>query len=125
MDPPILKASPFSEMTITISNVNSLGFKTPFSKVQARFEIEEGSKLVELENFVDNNKVKIKSKGFEGEVVLGIYSMKSGILLRKLSIKIVPGNLARSYILSDLYLMRLFNRPFPEVEPVKYQLHYC
>lgn len=125
MDPPVLKASPFSEMTITICNVNSLGFQTPFSKVQARFEIEEGSKLVELENFVENNKVKMKSRGLEGEVVLGIYSLKSGMLLRKLSIKIVPGNLAHSFIPSDLHLMRLFERPFFEVEPVKNQFSYC
>ena len=94
MDPPVLKASTFSQMTITIVSVNSLGFKTPFSRSEARFEIEEGANLIEMEKFIENNKVVIHSKGVEGEAIIGIYSLKSGILLRKLLIKILPGNFA-------------------------------
>jgi len=92
MDPGVLKASPYSSMTITLQPLNPLGFKTPFSKIQARFEIEEGKNLIEMENFIESDKVIIRSKGIEGEVILGIYSIKTGILLRKLVIKIVPGN---------------------------------
>jgi hypothetical protein len=92
MDPSVLKASTSSRMTITIVSLNSLGFKTPFSKTEARFEIEEGTNLIEMEKFMENDKVIVHSKGLEGEAVIGIYSLKSGILLRKLLIKIVPGN---------------------------------
>jgi hypothetical protein len=102
MNPPVLKASPLSSMTITVVPINSLGFRTPFSRVEARFEIEEGSSLIEIERFLENNKVNIRSKGIEGEAVLGIYSLKSGVLLRKLFIKIVPGNY--TYRLKQLYV---------------------
>ena len=92
MDPPVLKASPFSEMKILLTPLNSMGFRTPFAKINARYEIEEGVNLIEIRNFQEKDKVIIKSKGLEGEAVLGIYSLSTGILLRKLFIKIVPGN---------------------------------
>lgn len=93
MDPPFLKTSPYSQMVITIIPKNILGIKTPLSKTGVRFEIMEGSNLLELESFLDNDKAIVRSKGIEGEATIAIYSIKSGVLLNKLLIKIVRGDL--------------------------------
>ena len=89
VEPPFLKASTYSQITITIIPKNSFGFRTPFSRFEARFEIEQGENLVELKNLTEKDKVILQSKGIEGEVIIGIYSLKSGILIRKLIIKII------------------------------------
>lgn len=66
-----------------------LGFKTPFGVTEVRFEVEQGASLVELQ-VISSGVAKIRSKGIEGEATIGIYSMKSGILVQKLLIKILP-----------------------------------
>jgi hypothetical protein len=35
----------------------------------------------------------VRSKGVEGEAVIGIYSLKSGAQISRVLIKIMPGNL--------------------------------
>ena len=92
MEPSVLKASPLSQMEIKIILKNSLGFATPFAKAEVRFETSEGANLIELEHFMDNDRVIIHSKGIKGEATVGIFSLKTGILLKQLLIKIVPGD---------------------------------
>lgn len=67
-----------------------LGFKVPFSSVDVRFNIEEGSNLIEMVNESPDGKAVIRSKGIEGEAIIGIYSLKSGLQLSRLMIKILP-----------------------------------
>lgn len=92
MEPPVLKASPLSQMEIKIVLKNQLGFATPFAKAEVRFETEEGENLIQLEHFIENDRVLVHSKGILGEAMIGIYSLKSGILLKRLLIKIVAGD---------------------------------
>lgn len=92
-NPPVLHASPSSELTINVYMINALGFKTPFSDANVRFEIEEGPNLVEIAR-EDPSKATIRSKGIEGEAIIGIYSLKSGALLQKILIKILAKDLA-------------------------------
>jgi len=92
LNPPVLRASVTSELTVSVYPINSLGFKTPFGETNARFEIEQGANLVQMQD-VSPGIVKIRSKGVEGEATLGIYALKSGVLLQKLLIKILPKDL--------------------------------
>lgn len=92
MEPPVLKASPLSRMEIKIVLKNSFGFATPFAKADVRFETTESANLIELEHFIENDRVIVHSKGIEGEATVGIYSLKTGILLKQLLIKIVAGD---------------------------------
>lgn len=88
--PEVLKASPNSEMQITVYRANLLGFKVPFSSVELRFEIEEGGNLIELAGESTEGTVKVRSKGIEGEATVGIYTLKSGLQIKKVLIKILP-----------------------------------
>ncbi|MBZ0203643.1 MAG: hypothetical protein K8I03_11565 [Ignavibacteria bacterium] len=94
IEPPVLRASTNSELKIEVYRTNTLGFKTPFSNVELRFQIEEGSNLIEMTNETAAGSVKIRSKGLEGEAVIGIYSLKSGIQLKKVFVKILPRDVA-------------------------------
>lgn len=91
--PEVLRASTSSELAINVYRMNMLGFKTPFSKVYARFEIEEGSNLVEITGQTEES-ATIRSKGIEGEAVIGVYSLKSGALVSRVLIKILPPDYA-------------------------------
>jgi hypothetical protein len=81
-------------LILNVYPVNSIGFHTPFAKAEVRFEIVDGANLIELVNKVENNSVNVKSKGKEGEAVVGIYSLKSGLELYKILIKILPREVA-------------------------------
>ncbi len=94
MNPAILRASISSELTINVYRVNMLGIKVPFSKIEAQFIIEEGKNLIELQGEETGNSIIVKSKGFEGEASIGIYSLKSGMQIRKVLIKILPRDVA-------------------------------
>jgi hypothetical protein len=94
MHPEVLKASHNSELSLQVYRTNILGFKTPFSSVQVKFLIEEGPNLIELIDTDDNGTVTVRSKGIEGEAVIGIYSEKSGLQLKKILIKILPRDVA-------------------------------
>ncbi len=96
IDPPVLRASTSSELKIEVYRSNTLGFKTPMSSVELRFQIEEGSNLIEVFNESADGSVKIRSKGIEGEAIIGIYSLKSGLQLRKVFIKILPRDVAQN-----------------------------
>lgn len=89
LKPEVLKASVNSELTINVFPINTLGFKTPFGETNARFEIEQGANLIEIRE-ISPGVAQIRSKGIEGEATVGIYSLKSGILVQKLLIKILP-----------------------------------
>jgi hypothetical protein len=93
LNPAVLHASVTSELIVSVFPINSFGFKTPFGETNARFDIEQGANLVQMED-VSPGVVKIRSKGIEGEATLGIYALKSGILLQKILIKILPKDLA-------------------------------
>lgn len=92
--PDVLRASVNSEIVIAVYRSNLLGFKVPFSKVDVHFVIEDGRNLVELYAGEDPGSVKVRSKGVEGEAVIGIYSVNSGILIKKISITILPRDVA-------------------------------
>lgn len=66
-----------------------LGFENPFGKADVRFEIEEGGNLVDMTG-ASNSTVTVRSKGVEGEAVIGIYSLRSGVQISKVLIKIFP-----------------------------------
>ncbi len=97
MKPEVLRASVNSEMVIEVYRVNILGFRVPFSKLEAQFLIEDGKKLIELSGEETGNSVKVRSKGVEGEASIGIYSVKSGMQIRKITISILPRDMALRY----------------------------
>lgn len=103
--PEVLKASHNSELQVEVNRVNYFGFKTPFSNVDVYFTVEEGKNLVDISEIINGNSVKVRSKGFEGEAVIGIYSVKSGIQIRKILIKILPRDVAN--FKGKLFLMKI------------------
>ncbi len=92
INPPVLRANISSFVILEIIPVNTLGFRTPFAKSQARFDVEEGANLVELVQNIDYNRAVVRSKGIEGEAIIGIYSLKSGMLLQRITIKIIQND---------------------------------
>jgi hypothetical protein len=93
LSPELLKASETSELTIEVFKKNILGFKIPFSQADIDYRIEEGNNLIILET-VSSNSARVKSRGKEGEAIIGIYSKKTGIMIKKISIIIKPRDLA-------------------------------
>ncbi|HMT12517.1 MAG TPA: hypothetical protein PKA39_12950 [Ignavibacteria bacterium] len=94
VSPEVLRASVNSEVLISVKRVNILGFEVPFSKVDAAFVIEDGANLVEFVGEPGNSSVKVRSKGLEGEAAIGIYSVRSGMQIRKVLLKILPRDVA-------------------------------
>lgn len=94
VSPEVLRASVNSEVLISVKRVNILGFEVPFSKVDAAFVIEDGANVVEFVGEPGNSSVKVRSKGKEGEAAIGIYSVKSGMQIRKVLLKILPRDVA-------------------------------
>jgi hypothetical protein len=92
--PEVLRASTSSELSINVYRTNLLGFKAPFSKVEAQFLIEEGKNLIELSGEGTGSSIIVRSKGIEGEASVGIYSLKSGMQIRKVLIKVLPRDVA-------------------------------
>ncbi len=92
--PEVLRASHNSQLEIIIFRSNMLGFKVPFSKVDVRFAAVEGANLIELLSESTEGTVTIRSKGIEGEAVVGIYSLKSGLEIKRILIKILPRDVA-------------------------------
>lgn len=92
--PEVLRASVNSEVLISVKRVNLLGFEVPFSKVDAAFVIEDGANLVEFAGEPGSSSVVVRSKGKEGEATIGIYSVKSGMQIRKVLLKILPRDVA-------------------------------
>jgi hypothetical protein len=93
IEPPYLRASTASTLAIKVYPVNSFGFRNILGKTEVRFEIEEGDVLISLEN-IDTQSVTVRSKGIEGEAIVGIYSLRSGILISRVLIKILPIGIA-------------------------------
>lgn len=96
LKPEVLRASTNSELEINVYRSNLLGFRVPFGKVEVKFTIEEGANLIEIINELTEGYAKVKSKGIEGEAVIGIYDLKSGMQISRVLIKILP----RDYALS-------------------------
>ena len=94
MKPEVLRASTSSELTINVYRTNLLGFKVPFSKIETQFIIEDGKNLIELSGEETGNSIIVRSKGIEGEASIGIYSLKSGMQIRKVLIKILSRDVA-------------------------------
>jgi hypothetical protein len=68
----------------------------PFAESEVRYVIEEGNNLVEIVNEDPKGKCRIRSKGIEGEAIVGIYSLRSGVQVSRVLIKILPRDLALS-----------------------------
>lgn len=94
MEPPVLRASENSKTEIRVYRSNMLGFRVPFSVVDVRFTIEEGTNLVKLENESSEGTVIVRAKGLEGEAIIGIYSIKSGLQIQRVLIRILPRDVA-------------------------------
>jgi hypothetical protein len=94
LKPEVLRASENSQLQITVFRSNMLGFKVPFSSVDVRYTVEEGNNLIEIVNEEPDGNATIRSKGIEGEAIIGIYSIKSGLPVKKILIKILPRNVA-------------------------------
>lgn len=94
LKPEVLRANPNSELEIEIYRVNMLGFKVPLSIVEVRFQVEEGNNLIGLYEESTEGSVKVRSKGIEGEAIVGIYALKSGALIKNILIKILPRDMA-------------------------------
>lgn len=92
--PEVLRASVNSEVLISVKRVNIFGFEVPFSNVDAAFVIEDGANLVEFAGEPGSSSVIVRSKGKEGEATIGIYSVKSGMQIRKVLLKILPRDVA-------------------------------
>jgi uracil phosphoribosyltransferase len=69
--------------------LNRLGFGNPLGKVNVRFEIEEGDNLIELTG-ITTESVTVRSKRIEGEAIVAVYSLRSGVMISKVLIKILP-----------------------------------
>ncbi|KXK43502.1 MAG: hypothetical protein UZ05_CHB002002820 [Chlorobi bacterium OLB5] len=102
LSPEVLKASHNSELFIEVNRVNYLGFKTPFSSTDVFFTVEEGKNLINISEIINGNSVKVTAKGVEGEAVIGIYSIRSGMQIRKVLIKILPRDVA---YLPDIWII--------------------
>lgn len=89
IEPPYLRASTNSSLNIEVYPVNMLGFENPFGKAEVRFEIEEGQNLIQMQ-YETVHSVQIRSKGIEGEAIVGIYSLHSGVQISKILVKIFP-----------------------------------
>lgn len=89
IEPPYLKAGTLSELTIKVYPINTLGFRNPIGHSEVRFEVEEGGNLIELLHTTPEA-VTVKSKGIEGEAIVGIYTLRSGVMVSKVIIKILP-----------------------------------
>jgi hypothetical protein len=94
LKPEVLRANLNSELEIEVYRINMLGFKVPFSRVEVSFRVEEGSNLVELHDESADGKVKVRSKGIEGEATIGIYALRSGAVIKNILIKILPRDMA-------------------------------
>ena len=82
-------------MGINVYKSNLLGFKVPFSVSEVRFAIEDGANLIEIVNeSTAEGFVKIRSKGIEGEAIIGVYSLRSGVQVTRILIKIMPRDIA-------------------------------
>ena len=94
LNPETLLPSHTSELTLSVNPKNLLKFRTPFRDIPVRFEVTEGSNLVELFPNSDGESVVIRSKGIEGEAVVSVYFLKNNLLLRKVMIRIVSNGTA-------------------------------
>lgn len=89
IEPPYLRASTASSLTIDVYPVNTFGFRNLLGKTEVRFEIEEGDALISLEE-MNTQSVTVRSKGIEGEAIVGVYSLRSGVLISRILIKVLP-----------------------------------
>lgn len=89
-EPEFLSASVNSELTISVTAHNRLGFRNILDGTDIDFIIEHGSNLVEVFCDKNSNRIKLLSKGVEGEVLIGIYIANSGIYLKTVVVRILP-----------------------------------
>jgi hypothetical protein len=94
MEPQVLRASEHSVLEIKVFASNMLGFKVPFREVQVRFAVEEGANLIEVISESTNGMLKVRSKGVEGEAIVAIYSLNSGLPIKRVLVKILPKDVA-------------------------------
>lgn len=103
LEPEVLRASESSSLEINVYRANLLGLKVPFSSVEVRFAVEDGANLIELVSESTEGSVRVRSKGVEGEAVVGIYSLKSGLQIKRVLIKILPRDVAGKKNRKEMY----------------------
>ncbi len=89
IQPAYLHASSSSSLTVKVYPVNMLGFRNLFGSAEVRFEVEEGANLIEVLEVTESS-VWIRSKGVEGEAIIGIYSLRSGLQISRVLINVYP-----------------------------------
>jgi hypothetical protein len=103
MHPSALYAASHSELVIEVIPVNLIGFRTPFEKAASTYVIEEGKNLVEVIPAKEGTSAVVRSNGIQGEAIIGIYSIKSGEFLGRVLVKILPGEMAKTYFRTQPY----------------------
>lgn len=93
IEPSYLRASETSFLTIDVYPVNTFGFRNLTGKTEVRFEVEEGDALISLEK-ISTQSVSVRSKGIEGEAIVGVYSLRSGVIISRVLIRILPSGIA-------------------------------
>jgi len=60
--------------------------------------------LIEIVSDSNDGKIKVRSKGLEGEAIVGVYSLKSGVQISRVLIKVLPRDVAQAACLAGLVL---------------------
>jgi hypothetical protein len=88
--PKELFADNHSVATITVYPVNALGFRIPFRKINADFEIKEGKDLIEIvKEDTKNGIIVLRAKNRTGKVVIYVKS-KYSLLPLLVEINVYP-----------------------------------
>lgn len=97
LEPEFLRANPSSELVITAIPLNKFGFRNILGSTSVAFNIQEGTNLVEVIPSTEKDRAIVRSKGKEGEAVIGVYSTKSGLILQQVVIRILPRDYASAF----------------------------
>ena len=76
-EPEVLYADPTATLSVTVRQINRLGFQTPFRRARMRCAFEEGSTLGVLEYQKDSTVVTIRATGRQGVLALRIVTEAS------------------------------------------------
>lgn len=77
VNPNQLYADNESELIIEAVPINSLGFRAPFRYAEINYNFEFGNNLVEVEEYLEEGKLKVKAKDRDGIVSIFIKSTYS------------------------------------------------
>lgn len=97
LNPEVLRASTNSQLIISAEPINILGFRNILGSTNVSFVIQEGSNLIDVLPAQEKGTAIVISKGKEGEAVIAVYSLKSGLILEQVVIRILPRDYAAAF----------------------------